>query len=55
MKNVSYFRTGALLQLTMAVAFAGACATAPPPAPAAPTFEEKMSWILRLEDRRVLR
>jgi len=41
---------------------ASACASVPPPpparprpAPAAPTFEEKMSWILRLEDQRVLR
>jgi HEAT repeat protein/cyclophilin family peptidyl-prolyl cis-trans isomerase len=37
-----------------------ACASAPPPitqpaAPAAPTFEQKMAWILRLEDQRVLR
>lgn len=31
------------------------CATAPPPAPPAPTFEEKLGWILRLEDQRVLR
>src|SRR5579859_3082902 len=41
---------------------ASACASVPPPpparpspAPAAPPFEEKMSWILRLEDQRVLR
>src|SRR5206468_3202604 len=39
---------------------ASACASAPvaPPAPAAavgPTFEQKISWILRLEDQRVLR
>src|SRR5262249_16896826 len=34
-----------------------ACASAPPPAPPTPTvgFETKMSWILRLEDRRMLR
>src|SRR5918999_2489847 len=34
-----------------------ACASAPPPPPKppGPTFEEKMSWILRLEDQRVLR
>ena len=31
------------------------CATAPPPAPAPVTFEQKMGWILRLEDQRVLR
>jgi cyclophilin family peptidyl-prolyl cis-trans isomerase len=34
---------------------ASACATAPPPAPPVVTFEQKMSWILRLEDQRVLR
>jgi HEAT repeat protein/cyclophilin family peptidyl-prolyl cis-trans isomerase len=36
-----------------------ACASAPPAAvikaPAGPPFEQKMSWILRLEDQRVLR
>ncbi|HEY7287893.1 MAG TPA: HEAT repeat domain-containing protein, partial [Vicinamibacterales bacterium] len=35
------------------------CASAPPaapaPKPAGPPFEQKMSWILRLEDQRVLR
>src|SRR5262245_27388831 len=45
--------------LTLAIS-AGACASAPPPAkapagPTPPTFEQKMSWILRLEDQRVLR
>jgi HEAT repeat protein/cyclophilin family peptidyl-prolyl cis-trans isomerase len=37
---------------------ASACASAPPPAPAppsGPTFEQKMAWILRLEDHRILR
>jgi HEAT repeat protein len=38
---------------------AGACASAPVAPPAAklagPTFEQKMAWILRLEDQRVLR
>ena len=37
---------------------ASACATVPPPVPpkpVGPTFEEKMSWILRLEDQRMLR
>src|SRR5439155_26114422 len=38
---------------------APACATAPPAPtavkPAGPTFEQKMSWILRLEDQRMLR
>ena len=33
-----------------------ACASAPPAAPVPPpSFEQKMSWILQLEDRRVLR
>lgn len=34
-----------------------ACATAPPAAPPAPavTYEQKLSWILRLEDQRILR
>src|SRR5262244_72498 len=38
-----------------------ACGSAPPAAPAAvvvppgPTFEQKMAWILRLEDQRMLR
>ena len=38
---------------------ASACASVPtattPVKPAGPTFEEKMAWILRLEDQRVLR
>jgi HEAT repeat protein/cyclophilin family peptidyl-prolyl cis-trans isomerase len=36
---------------------ASACASAPPapPKPAEPSFEQKMSWILRLEDSRILR
>src|SRR5262245_28721655 len=46
-----------LLVLCLAAA---ACASAPPvapvaPRPAGPTYEQKMSWILRLEDQRVLR
>src|SRR5438034_5045137 len=42
--------------LSLALA-AAACATVPvvPPAPVGPTFEQKASWILRLEDQRVLR
>ena len=46
----------AVLLLTVVVS---GCASAPPVAPpklvAGPPFEEKMSWILRLEDQRVLR
>jgi cyclophilin family peptidyl-prolyl cis-trans isomerase/HEAT repeat protein len=38
------------------IVVAGACATAPPaPAPVVVSFEQKMSWVLRLEDQRVLR
>src|SRR5258708_22584666 len=35
----------------------GACASAPPVAPKGPTItpDQKMSWILRLEDQRILR
>jgi HEAT repeat protein/cyclophilin family peptidyl-prolyl cis-trans isomerase len=61
----SYF-SDALLGLTPALMLAlmtAACASAPsaPPSPppplkpAGPTFEQKMAWILRLEDQRVLR
>ena len=32
-----------------------ACATTPPPAPVVVPFETKMSWIIRLEDQRILR
>ena len=50
------------VRLTTALALwflAGACASAPPAAtttlkPEGPTREQKMSWILRLEDHRVL-
>jgi cyclophilin family peptidyl-prolyl cis-trans isomerase/HEAT repeat protein len=35
--------------------FASACASAPPLPPPVIPFETKMSWILRLEDRRMLR
>jgi cyclophilin family peptidyl-prolyl cis-trans isomerase/HEAT repeat protein len=41
---------------TLSLAFiAAGCASAPPPAPVVIPFETKMSWILRLEDQRVLR
>ena len=47
---------GALLAVVLSSVIAGACATAPPP-PAAPTltYEQKLAWILQLEDRRILR
>jgi cyclophilin family peptidyl-prolyl cis-trans isomerase len=38
-----------------AIACASACATAPPPAPPVIPVEQKLTWILRLEDRRILR
>jgi HEAT repeat protein/cyclophilin family peptidyl-prolyl cis-trans isomerase len=47
-----------LVCATALALLAGACASAPvaPPAKiAGPTFEQKMAWILRLEDQRVLR
>src|SRR5688572_28708006 len=44
------------ISFTFALATA-ACASAPPAPPPAPgpTFEQKMAWILRLEDQRMLR
>src|SRR5438105_969497 len=49
-----------MLRRTIAITFAlaaAACASAPPLAPPTPviSFEQKMAWILRLEDQRVLR
>jgi HEAT repeat protein/cyclophilin family peptidyl-prolyl cis-trans isomerase len=41
--------------LTVLIVASVACATAPPPGPPAIPFETKMSWILRLEDQRILR
>ncbi len=43
-----------VLALSLALVAVG-CASAPPPAPVVIPFETKMSWILRLEDQRVLR
>ena len=51
----------AVLSATVCAAlFAAACASAPPapathPAPPSASFDQKMSWILRLEDQRMLR
>ena len=42
------------LSLFLVFAAAG-CASTPPPPPPSISFETKMSWILRLEDQRVLR
>jgi len=46
----------AVVLIALAGGLGGACATAPPP-PVAPviTFEQKMAWILRLEDERLLK
>ena len=46
-----------LLFVTLAAGLAAACATAPPAAPVVPviTFEQKMTWMLRLEDERLLK
>ena len=46
-----------LLSLATLAALCAACASAPPAPPAAPVIsaEQKMSWILRLEDQRILR
>ena len=32
----------------------GACATVPPPPPPTISFEQKMAWILQMEDQRIL-
>src|SRR5262249_41387241 len=56
------FREASMIRPTISLLLAlgaFACASAPPPAPVvkpiAPTFEQKMTWILRLEDQRALR
>lgn len=43
----------ALFALTLCLAFS-ACASAPPPAPPTVTAEQKMAWMLQMEDQRVL-
>ena len=45
------------LALTAVALISSACASAPPVAPKAPTItqDQKISWILRLEDQRILR
>jgi HEAT repeat protein/cyclophilin family peptidyl-prolyl cis-trans isomerase len=37
------------------VLLAAACATPPPPPPPSVSFEQKMAWILQLEDQRILK
>src|SRR5436305_14509929 len=48
-------RTTFVFALALTIAGCASVPVAPPPAPVAPTFEQKMAWILRLEDQRVLR
>jgi cyclophilin family peptidyl-prolyl cis-trans isomerase/HEAT repeat protein len=43
------------ISLAFLIAVNLACATTPPPPPVVVPFETKMSWILRLEDQRILR
>src|SRR5688500_2454894 len=43
------------IPLVLLLAANVACATTPPPAPVVVPFETKMSWIIRLEDQRILR
>src|SRR5688572_5411402 len=57
---MTYFRNrtrsiaAALLAATMGIAGAS-CKTVPPPKPPTTSFEQKMTWILQLEDQRSLR
>jgi len=46
---------GRRISFVFVLAASSACATAPPPPPVVVPFETKMSWILRLEDQRILR
>ena len=55
MRNVIHLSlTAGVLGLALFTLVSG-CATAPPPAPPVVPYEQKMTWILRLEDRRLLR
>src|SRR5437867_11153626 len=45
----------ALIAVHIGVAACASAPVAPPATPAGPTFEQKMAWMLRLEDHRVLR
>ena len=48
-------RTTMLMALALVAAACASAPPAPPPAAILPSFEEKMAWVLRLEDQRVLR
>jgi cyclophilin family peptidyl-prolyl cis-trans isomerase/HEAT repeat protein len=48
-------RPSSVFCLLTSVSCLVSCASAPPPAPPGATFGQKMAWILRLEDQRVLR
>src|SRR5712692_7014851 len=48
-------RTSMALVLALAAAACASAPPAPPAKPAEPSVEQKMAWILRLEDQRVLR
>ena len=48
-------RTAVALGLAFVAAACASAPVAPPPMPVGPTFAEKMAWMLRLEDQRVLR
>jgi cyclophilin family peptidyl-prolyl cis-trans isomerase len=41
--------------LCVVVGIGGGCATPPPPAPPVITWEQKLEWMMRLEDSRILR
>src|SRR5262245_25217795 len=44
-----------VIALALTVSSCASAPPAPPPAPPGPTSEQKMAWVLRLEDQRVLR
>jgi cyclophilin family peptidyl-prolyl cis-trans isomerase/HEAT repeat protein len=43
------------LSIAVAAIVVSGCATVPPPVPPVVTWEEKLRWIMRLEDQRILR
>jgi cyclophilin family peptidyl-prolyl cis-trans isomerase/HEAT repeat protein len=49
------FRSPPYASLILVATAAAACATTPPPRPPAVPIEQKLAWIVSLEDRRVLR